>query len=196
MTSWLDRNVSARLMFFIGVFVAPSLVVSDSIISRILQLLMLLSIAFLLGRKIRVFRLLIFALTVIAFNLFSPVGRVLVEVMGITITTGALSLGIKKAISLIGLFILSKIIVRKDLLIPGAIGRHVSLTLNYFNTFSDSDIRVFTVNPIKKIDSMLRNTYRMDFSYSNKDLNTTSLKGGLIVIVFMVVSWFLSIVVR
>ena len=94
---------------------------------------MLLSIAFLLGRKIRVFRLLIFALTVIAFNLFSPVGRVLVEVMGITITTGALSLGIKKAISLIGLFILSKIIVRKDLLIPGAIGRHVSLTLNYFN---------------------------------------------------------------
>ena len=196
MKSWLDRNVSARLMFFIGIFVAPSLVIPASIISKLLQLLILLTITFVLGRRINFIRLLVFALTVIVFNLFSPIGRVLIEVKDMPITIGALSLGTKKAISLVALFVLSKVIVRKDLSLPGVIGRQVSLTLTYFNSFSESDIKLFTVNPIKKIDLLLRNAEGKDYSYSVNNPNETSLKGGLIIIGFMVMTWVLLLALK
>ena len=196
MKSWLDRNVSARLMFFIGIFVAPSLVIPASIISKLLQLLILLTITFVLGRRINFIRLLVFGLTVIVFNLFSPLGRVLIEVKDMPITIGALSLGTKKAISLVALFVLSKVIVRKDLSLPGVIGRQVSLTLTYFNSFSESDIKLFTVNPIKKIDLLLRNAEGKDYSYSVNNPNETSLKGGLIIIGFMVMTWVLLLALK
>ena len=183
-------------MFFIGIFVAPSLVIPASIISKLLQLLILLTITFVLGRRINFIRLLVFGLTVIVFNLFSPLGRVLIEVKDMPITIGALSLGTKKAISLVALFVLSKVIVRKDLSLPGAIGRQVSLTLTYFNSFGESDIKLFTVNPIKKIDLLLRNAEGKDYSYSVNNPNETSLKGGLIIIGFMVMTWVLLLALK
>jgi heptaprenyl diphosphate synthase len=63
-----------------------------------------------------------------------PYGEILFSIGPLSITSGALWGGIRRAVTLEGLFMLSRCCVRKDLILPGAFGE---IAGDAFRVFSD-----------------------------------------------------------
>jgi hypothetical protein len=80
-------------------------------------------IAIVLRKKTRPVLTLFVILAVTAFNLFPPYGKVLAVLGPVTITLGSLLGGLRKAITLEGLIMLSRLVVHGGLSLPGSFGR-------------------------------------------------------------------------
>ena len=155
MTSWLDQRLSARALLIWAGVVAPSLLLPAHPVTRSLLLLLLTLLVLATRRRVRWGRTAIFFGAVVAFNLAAPGGRVLLEVGAFPVTAGALGAGLAKAFSLTSLLLLSKLAIRRDLALPGRIGRLLSLTLAYVRYLLDADVKLLARDPIGRLDRLL-----------------------------------------
>ena len=155
MTSWLDRTVSARLLFIWACALAPSLLLPTPIPVRAAQMVVLGAGAIGAARRLRWLRTALFFTAVVGFNLATPGGRVLVEVVGFPVTDGALHAGLTKALALTNLLLLSRIAIRRDLELPGAAGALISLTLAYVRYLLDADLKLLARDPVGRLDRLL-----------------------------------------
>ena len=155
MTNWLDRTVSARLLFIWACALAPALLLPTPIPVRAAQMVVLAAGAIGAGRRLRWLRTALFFTAVVGFNLATPGGRVLLEVMRFPVTDGALHAGLTKALALTNLLLLSRIAIRRDLELPGAAGRLISLTLAYVRYLLDADLKLLARDPVGRLDRLL-----------------------------------------
>jgi heptaprenyl diphosphate synthase len=86
------------------------------------QFLFFCLLAWVSGKRIRPLVTVLVMLGVICFNLLLPYGLVLVEWGPLRITSGSLEAGIRKALTLEGLIMLSAAAVRGKLPLPGLLG--------------------------------------------------------------------------
>jgi len=94
-------------------------------------------------------------LGIVFFNLLMPYGQVLFSIGFFKITSGALKTGIHRAVTLEGLVMLSRLIIRRDMKIPGLFGELLSDTFTYFTVIMNRKQRVRGKSIIADIDSLL-----------------------------------------
>jgi heptaprenyl diphosphate synthase len=111
---------------------AAAFLCNPSLLLRTLQFLLFGLFAYLSGKKIRPLITLPAILGIVIFNLFPPYGRVLAELGALRITGGALLTGLRKALTLEGLILLSGAAIRPDLHVPGPLGTLVAESFRLF----------------------------------------------------------------
>ena len=94
-------------------------------------------------------------LGIVFFNLLMPYGQVLFSAGIFKVTSGALKTGIHRAVTLEGLVMLSRLIIRQDMKIPGLLGELLSDTFKYFTVIMNRKERIRGKNIIAAIDSLL-----------------------------------------
>ena len=130
-------RLSATHLLVGGLLMVPSFLFDQSLILRYAQTLLFIALAALVGRRILVWPNVVMILGIVAANLVSPLGRVLVRIGPVPITLGALKDGLMKASLLIGLIYLSRFSVRDDLVLPGRFGSLIAKVFRYFGLITD-----------------------------------------------------------
>jgi hypothetical protein len=184
-----DNFFSARALFFSGLIIMPALLFNPSTEYRALQFIFFWFILLLTGKKTNPFLTLITILFIIAFNLIIPYGRVLFSAGPVKITSGALKSGLHRAVTFMGLIMLSKAGVRRDLKIPGAFGELLGESLRLFSVMMGKKYRLKIKNPIKVIDTLLMELSEEEFAANTEDTKKTKLTGYIILAVIICLSW-------
>jgi heptaprenyl diphosphate synthase len=133
----------------------PSLLFNPNTFGRIAQFLLFWFFAAALGKKTSVPATVLVIAGIVAFNLLAPYGRVLASFGAFRITEGALLAGIRRAVTLEGLIMLSKAGVRQDLRLPGAFGGLLGESLRIFAALTGRKRRLSPKSLVADIDAIL-----------------------------------------
>jgi hypothetical protein len=184
-----DNFFSARALFFSGLVIMPALLFNPSTEYRAFQFLFFWLLLLFTGKKTNPFITFITILFIIAFNLIIPYGQVLFAAGPLKITSGALKSGLHRAVTFMGLIMLSKASIRQDLRIPGAFGELLGESLRLFSVMMSKKYRLKIKNPIKVIDTLLIELSEEDFSANTEEPQNTKPAGYIILAVVICVSW-------
>ncbi len=94
-------------------------------------------------------------LSIAAFNLLSPWGRVLAALGPLRITEGALVTGLSKGITVTGLVLISLFTVSRELALPGRFGLVLARSFYYFERLSAERRRIRPGHVWEDIDAIL-----------------------------------------
>jgi heptaprenyl diphosphate synthase len=133
----------------------PSLLFNPSTPGRVAQFLLFWVFASLMGKKNNALMTFLVILGIVLFNLLAPYGRVLWQFGAFRITEGALTAGIHRAVTLEGLFMLSKASISGDLRLPGTFGALIGESLRMFALITERKRRISRKNFIADIDALL-----------------------------------------
>lgn len=197
--SLLYENLfSARDLFITGLLILPALVFNPSLLSRILQFLFFWFLVVLSGKKTQLLSKIMIIGGIVIFNLIIPYGRILFSMGPLRITSGALAAGVHRAITFQGLFMISKISIRQDLVMPGSFGKLLSESLRMFSFMMNRKYRIskkiFENNFFKEIDKLM-----LDLSSNIQPVpvlfqQKTTLLGYVILLLVIACSWLLWLV--
>ncbi len=115
-----------------GLCMLPALLLQNNIIGAILQVTYIVILALTHGRKFRIIPNVVILLSVSLAHLMQPNGLRLFTIANFPITAGALALGARKALILIGLLYLSQFMITGRPTFPGKLGKILSLQFYYF----------------------------------------------------------------
>lgn len=135
---FLHRVLSARDQFLLGIACILAWTFQLSIPIMLGQLASFLLLARLAGKRIRYGYFLGFILAITLFNLLTPLGRVILEIGPFVVTQGALELGIRKGLTIVGLVFISLFSIRRDLVLPGRLGALLGRSFLYFERLLDA----------------------------------------------------------
>ncbi len=157
--TWLDRNVSSSFLLLAGLLFSLMIVIERSLCLKCLQLLFLFLVNVLLRKQLRVVNKLILALFIVFFNLLSPAGEVILKIFSFPVTRDALRVGMGKALNIVCLIYLSKIVVRDDIMFPGEIGRLIGRTFGFFSRLSSYRGRISVKRLFQDLDEVFLTVY-------------------------------------
>jgi heptaprenyl diphosphate synthase len=120
-----------------GLCMMPALLLNQDTCGRIIQFLFFFFLAWLCGKKNNILATVSLMLGIIFFNLLVPYGEILFSAGPLKITHGALMGGIRRAVTLEALFMLSRCCVRRDLVLPGTFGRIAGESLRIFSAAAE-----------------------------------------------------------
>jgi heptaprenyl diphosphate synthase len=132
----------------------PAFLLQNHLLFLGIQTVLVFVFALFQGKKIRILPPVILLVTITGLHLFSPIGKVLVSLGRISITSGALFFGLIKALTVIGLVYLSRGTVRSDVRIPGRFGAVIGRTFYYFNTITETWRRIPKQNIVERLDRL------------------------------------------
>jgi heptaprenyl diphosphate synthase len=157
--SFMTTNASPRVLFLAGALLFPAFLLQQDIAIRALQIALFMVLNAISGKRIRFLQYFIVAAGIVVFNLVIPTGRVLLSVIGLPITEGALKSGLLKATAMTGLIALSQFSIRSDLRLPGRIGGLIGQSLFYFEKIMGERRRIERKDIIGSIDTVLLEIY-------------------------------------
>jgi heptaprenyl diphosphate synthase len=146
---------SARSLCAAGLLMMPALLFNPHTPFRVTQFLFFWFMAWLSGKKTRPLITVLIALSITAFNLAAPYGRVLCAIGVFNITSGALTVGVQRAATLEGLIMLSRFSIRQDLRIPGGFGALMGESFRILALIVDRKHRISRKNVIADIDRLM-----------------------------------------
>jgi len=184
-----ENIFSARALFFSGLVIMPALLFNPSTEYRLLQFIFFWLLLLFTGKKTNPLLTFITILFIIAFNLIIPYGQVLFATGPLKITSGALKSGLHRAVTFMGLIMLSKASIRQDLKIPGAFGELLGESLRLFSVMMEKKPRLKIKNPIKVIDTLLIELSEEDYSANTEKPQKTKPMGYIILAVIICLSW-------
>jgi heptaprenyl diphosphate synthase len=133
----------------------PALLFNPDTAYRIAQCLFFWFLAWLTGKKNNLGLTLIVLFGIIAFNLLVPYGRVLVSWGGFRITEGALMAGVRRAVTLEGLVMLSRAAIRHDLRFPGRFGALIGESFRLLALIRDRKQSITRKNWMGDLDRLM-----------------------------------------
>jgi len=181
--------ITARALFFAGLLIIPALVFNPSTEFRVVQFLFFWVLAFLCGKKTNPFITILIIIFIVAFNLIVPYGKVLYTIGAFKITSGALTAGIHRAITLSALVMLSKVTIREDLKLPGAFGEILGDSLRIFSSLMNRKIRFTGKNVIAEIDNLILELSAEEIPELPTQTIKTKPIGYVFLVVVVVLSW-------
>ena len=110
--------------------------------------------------KIRLLSPLIITVCIIFFNLLNPVGKVLFKLGSFPITATAFGIGLRKGLILWDMVLISKLIISRNLPIPGKAGELVKSMFYYFDSITSERIKFKPGKIIETIDNRLLECYK------------------------------------
>jgi len=132
------KNFSSLDLAIAGLCMIPALLLNPDNLMRVVQFFFFFLIAWLSGKKINPLITLVVMLAIVFFNLLVPYGELLFSIGSFRITSGALMAGLQRAVTLEGLFMLSRCCVRSDLAFPGAFGKIAGESLRVFSRLTEA----------------------------------------------------------
>jgi hypothetical protein len=126
-----------KLSFAAGLLVLPSFLLHSDPFIKLIQAGFFAVLLVASRKRVRVLVSAGIFASIIAVHLFKPYGSVLFSIGRITITEGALKLGITKASTLVGLIFLSRFFIRTTVQFPGKIGSLLGRTFYYFEKITE-----------------------------------------------------------
>jgi heptaprenyl diphosphate synthase len=117
-----DRLFGPEALCAAGLVMALCLLFNPSVASRVLQFLAFWLLSWLSGRKQNLPVTFLVILFITVFNLLVPYGRVLASWGPFSLSLGSLRTGLRRAVTLEGLFMLSSACIRPGLRFPGSFG--------------------------------------------------------------------------
>ena len=153
----IHRSVSPRIMILTGLAVIPSFLFQDNVLLKTVQTVLFAGLSILEGKRFKPLPPLVMIASITLINVFNPIGRIIFTLGALRITFGALSLGLTKGLTLVGLIYLSRSSVRSDLLLPGKIGRILGRTFYYFDRINErwSETKGEGRSLMNRLDSLL-----------------------------------------
>jgi heptaprenyl diphosphate synthase len=118
-----ERLFSGGELCLAGLLMMPAVVFNPNTYFRSLQFLFFWFLAWLSGKKNNPLITIFIILGIITFNLTVPYGQLLFSFGPVKITAGALLGGIRRAVTLEALIMLSRAAIRPDLRLPGGFGK-------------------------------------------------------------------------
>jgi heptaprenyl diphosphate synthase len=188
--SLICENIfGARALFITGLFIMPALLFNPGTEYRVLQFLFFWFLAWLSGKKTNPVFTLLVIIIIITFNLAVPYGRVLFSVGELRITSGALTAGIHRAVTLQALVMLSRVTVRQDLKIPGTFGELLGESLRIFSFLMNKKFRITKKTLIMEIDNFLLELDEQEIPASDTHAQSTKPVGYVLLLIIIILSW-------
>ena len=122
---------------------------------KLLLVLLFGGLGILAGKRIRWSYFLLLAASITLFNLLTPYGRVLFSLGPLDVTSGALTDGLMKGITIVGLVFVSLFSVSRRLVLPGRFGAFLGRSFYYFERLYGERKRVRRSHIIEDIDAIL-----------------------------------------
>jgi heptaprenyl diphosphate synthase len=148
-------GVPDRDLLFAGVIMLAAFLFNPSTVTRGMQFLLFGIYARLTGKKPAPLFTLFIMGAVVFCNLLVPYGRVLAEFGPFRLTRGSLLSGLHKAVTLEGLFFLSKATIRPDLRFPGRFGFFIGESFRLLDRLIEQKGRITRKHFIEGIDTLL-----------------------------------------
>jgi heptaprenyl diphosphate synthase len=180
---------SANALFVTGLLIIPALVFNPSTELRVLQFLFFAVLVLLSGKKNNFIITFLVIVFIIAFNLIIPYGRVLFSFGIFRITSGALTAGIHRAFTFAALIMLSKVVIRQDLKLPGEFGKILGESLRMFSVIMSRKYRIKGKNIFTEIDSLMLELGEEEGLAECQEQVKTKPVGYFILIVVIALSW-------
>ncbi len=162
----LEKNIkeerSAKTYFFTGLVLLPFLAFSPNLSWSIVCFLLVLILNILSKRKIALFPLILMSFAIVVFNVLSPAGRVIFSVGEFRITEYALVSGLKKALTLGGMVLLSRWMIRPSLRLPGSFGELVSQSFIMLERLLEEKHQFKRENIVASLDIILEKITNKD----------------------------------
>jgi hypothetical protein len=152
---FLQAHATPGALLAAGALLFPAFLLQQDLVLRALQIVFVTSLNALTGRRARPAQFLVIAAGIVLFNLVIPTGKVLVAVLGLPLTEGALKAGLFKATAMIGLISLSQFSLRSDLRLPGWMGGLIGRSFYYFELIMSQRRRIDRKDLIGSIDQVL-----------------------------------------
>ncbi len=193
---FMAANASPRILFLAGAMLFPAFLLQQDIVVRTLQIVLFMVLNVMSGRRIRLLQFIIVSAGIVVFNLVIPTGRVLVSVLGLSITEGALKSGLLKATAMTGLIALSQFSIRSDLRLPGRIGGLIGRSLFYFEQIMGERRRIDRKDIIGSIDALLLEIHAAGAAdeTSAKERVRSTLPGLAVLSAVVLINWSAYIV--
>ena len=150
-----ERLFSARALCITVLLIMPAMLFNPHTLFRIIQFFFFWFLAWLSGKKNNPLITLLIMACIIAFNLLVPYGQIIFSIGVFKITSGALIMGIERAVTLEGLIMLSRAGIRQDLRIPGSFGELIGESFRIFALILDQKHRISRKNIIADIDRLM-----------------------------------------
>lgn len=128
----LQQLLSTNAAFIAGLSVLPIYLITQDPAARFIQVLTLGVLTRMAGKRLLYTYFIFLLASVTFFHALVPQGRVLAYIGGFAITRGALLSGLGRGLTIIGFVFISLFSIRKDLKIPGTLGKLISATLRFF----------------------------------------------------------------
>ena len=184
-----------------GLCMIPALLLNPNTHTRIIQFLFFFFLAWLSGKKINPLITIFVMLGIVFFNLLVPYGEILCSIGPLTITHGALMGGIKRAVTLEGLFMLSRCCVSRDIVLPpvfkpGFFGEIAAESFRIFSGLAEEKQVFNRRNWIERLDELLiRGTAektkpeRIELSTAQPGSRTAAAGSRLILAAAVILAW-------
>jgi heptaprenyl diphosphate synthase len=146
---------NSKALFIAGMLMAGLFVFSPSIVACTIMFFLFCFIAWLSGKKINVMITLAIFAGIIFFNLLVPYGKMLFELGPLRITQGSLLAGLRKALVLEGLVMLSGACIKSDLRFPGKFGALLADSFRLLELMRERKAVIRRGHIIEGIDKLL-----------------------------------------
>jgi heptaprenyl diphosphate synthase len=184
-----ENIFGAKSLFIAVLVVMPALLFNPSTEYRTLQFLFFWFLSWLSGKKANVFFTVLIVACIVSFNLIVPYGRVLFSFGAFKITSGALTAGVHRAVTLEALVMLSKAGIRQDLKIPGSFGKIMGESFRIFSVMMNGKYRITGKNLFVEIDKMMLELSGQEFSAPAAEERRTKPAGFVILVTVVILSW-------
>jgi hypothetical protein len=151
----MTPRASATALFICGALIFPPFLLQQDLVIRACMIVLFMVLNALAGRRVRLLQFAAVSAGIVLFNLVIPTGRVLVTVLGLPVTEGALKSGLMKATAMTGLIVLSQFSISPDLRLPGRIGGLIGRSFFYFEAIMNERRKIDRRDIIGSIDSVL-----------------------------------------
>lgn len=191
-----EKLFSAKALCITGVLIMPALFFNPIPYFRIFQFLFFWFLAWLFGRKNNPLFTTIVIVSIVVFNLFVPHGQILFTLGGFRVTSGALTVGLNRAATLIGLMMLSRVAIRPDLKIPGLFGELIGESFRIFSLLMNQKERITGDKTAKK--NIISNLDKLMIELNAESASTTATPvaasrtkpaGFVILAIIVFISW-------
>ena len=173
-----------------GLCMIPALLLNPDTYMRVVQFLLFFFIAWLSGKKINPIITFSIMLAIVFFSLLVPYGELLFSIGSLKVTSGALMAGLQRAVTLEGLFMLSRCCVRSDLVLPGAFGKITGESLRFFSRLMETKNLFNRKNWIEALDWLLAGYARADpEDIRSEGVKRHSLLGRIILVLVVMLAW-------
>lgn len=179
------EEVSAKALFIAGLVLFPAFLFQPFLSIRCVLALLFLALNAATGKRINPVLTSVMTLSIVAFNLVVPFGRVLATLGGFKITKGALLGGIEKAVTVEGLIWLSQLVVRPDIRIPGVAGKLLAGSFGYFARITEEKKSIERQDIFGSLDRMLNRLWEAGPSPQQDTPRSRASMRGVIALVFL-----------
>jgi heptaprenyl diphosphate synthase len=173
----------------------PALLFNPDTVCRIAQFILFWFLAWLSGKKNNPGLTILVLLGITVFNLLVPYGRLLASWGIFRITEGALMAGLRRAVTLEGLIMLSRTAIRRDLRFPGSFGALIGESFRLLALIRDRKQSITRKNWMGDIDRLMIELSEESASVCGPAGGTsrTTRSGIIILILVFITAWLLAI---